>query len=415
MEFKGKIDNETRVRLLDCNQRLTDPARLAALARTRLMDSPREEAFDRLARLAAHMLGVPLTIISLVGDKKQFFKAGYGLPAPYDQLREIPIGDSICRYTLAGEEIHAPDASRDALLMHHPTTEPWGIAAFVSIPMKLPDGTVLGAFCAVDTNIRPWTGRDLELLRELTSSAMTEIQLRMQVDELALERQMREQFVTTLTHDLLNPIGVAKGSVDILAEENVEPALQAKLVRMISDNMDRAEYMIRDLLNVTSVRAGQKLTLNLVDYDLAAVVRSMAEGFKQIPGSSVIIEGPSELRTRGDVTMIRRMLDNLVGNAFKYGAKGQPVTIRYGISGSEQLFVSVHNVGPVIPEESQRQIFEPFGRTATARAGSEKGWGIGLTLVKTFVEAHGGSVQVRSAEGVGTTFTLNLPRSIASV
>jgi K+-sensing histidine kinase KdpD len=409
MEFRGKLHDQTQGRVDDCDVHLKDPARLATLERTGLMDSPREEAFDRLARLAADILKVPLTIISLVGDKKQFFKAGYGLPPPYDELREVPIDASICRYTLSGEEIIASDAAYDSLLMYHPTTEPWGITAFMAIPMKTSDGHVLGAFCAVDDAVRNWTPSEVAIMRDLTASVMTEIHLRMQIDELGAERKLREQFVATLTHDLLNPIGVAKGSADLLRYETNSPEEQQQLLRMIAENMDRAETMIRDLLNVTSVRVGGEILIHPQNCNLAELVRSTVESLTQIHGRNLVVKGPGELHGIFDPLIVRRMIENLVGNAVKYGAKDRPVTIAYDDEG-ESVCISVHNEGEPIAAEYLARIFEPFNRGDITKLGINKGWGIGLALIRAFASAHRGTVHVNSRSGDGTTFIISLPK-----
>ncbi|MBC7658557.1 MAG: GAF domain-containing protein [Chitinophagaceae bacterium] len=175
MQFKGPFEPDTEKRIEASNRVLLDPSRLEALHRTGLMDTGNERAFDRLAHLAAKFLNVPLTIISLVGDKKQFFKAAYGLPSPFDHTREVPIEDSICRYTLYNKPIIASDVTTDPLLMYHPTVKPSGIGAFIAIPMATAEGEILGAFCAVDNKARPWSEQDIYLLTELTESVMTEI------------------------------------------------------------------------------------------------------------------------------------------------------------------------------------------------------------------------------------------------
>ena len=103
MKFLGELDPVATKRTQACNEHLTNPNRLQAIRDTGLMDTPREEAFDRLARLAAQILSVPLTIVSLVDAERQFFKADYGLPSPFKETRTLPIDASLCRYTLSCE------------------------------------------------------------------------------------------------------------------------------------------------------------------------------------------------------------------------------------------------------------------------------------------------------------------------
>jgi GAF domain-containing protein len=248
MKFTGALNPEIKARIEACDSLLHDPKRLDALKRTGLMGTPRELAFDRLAELAARVLRVPLTIVSFIGDKTQFFKASSGMPEPLNTLREIPLDGSICRYTLRGEPIIVADASVDPLLMYHPATKPWGIVAFIALPMITHDGHVLGSFCAVDHQKREWSEDDIYVLRELTASVMTEINLREQVEELKRQQELRDRFVSVLTHDLRTPMTVVKMSSQLILKKIENTQSVTELANRIVQNIDRADKMIQELL-----------------------------------------------------------------------------------------------------------------------------------------------------------------------
>src|SRR5690554_7620699 len=133
MQFSGVLDSTTLKRTQGCNRRLVDPARIKAVNNTGLMDAGRQAAFDRLAQLAAKILNVPLTIVSLVGADKQYFVADYGLPSPFKESRELPIDSSICRYILEGESLISFNALNDSLLKFYTSTGPWGIVTLIVI------------------------------------------------------------------------------------------------------------------------------------------------------------------------------------------------------------------------------------------------------------------------------------------
>jgi signal transduction histidine kinase len=105
---------------------------------------------------------------------------------------------------------------------------------------------------------------------------------------------------------------------------------------------------------------------------------------------------------------IRRVLENLVNNAVKYGSHARPIRISL-LKKSHHIQLRVHNEGPPIPEGEQSKLFHPFQRTVSAQAGPKKGWGLGLTLVKGIAEAHGGRVELKSDYNSGTTFSVLLP------
>jgi signal transduction histidine kinase len=105
---------------------------------------------------------------------------------------------------------------------------------------------------------------------------------------------------------------------------------------------------------------------------------------------------------------LRRVIENLISNAAKYGSPTGPITLTLEKRASE-IDISVHNVGNPLPREELLQLFDPFHRSSTADASPHVGWGLGLTLVRGVAEAHGGRVHVESTPEAGTTFTLSLP------
>lgn len=407
MIFTGELNHSTGKKVEDCDTLLTSPERLKALEATGIMDSPTELAFDRLANLAAKILKVPLTIVSFVSDKKQFFKAAYGLPAPYDTLREVPIDGSICRYTLIGEAIISNDASKDPLLKFHPATKAWGVGAFIALPLTTEEGHSIGAFCAVESHARVWSEEDLEVMRELAAAVMTEINLRSQIEKLKSERLMRETFVAALTHDLRTPLSASKLSAQFLIRSNPESAQVKKAAERISENIDRADYMIQDLLDVSQLNIGEAIPLDITQCDLIKIIkRSLEDLQNESDRFDIIVE--NEISGYWDESAIRRIVDNLASNAVKYGSKDRPISIIVKkIENTVQIMI--HNEGNPINEIDQSSIFEPFHRSVSAARGNQKGWGLGLALVRGLVTGHGGTINLESSLEKGTTFTIIIP------
>jgi signal transduction histidine kinase len=165
------------------SSRLTDPRRLGALRATGLLDSPPEEAFDRLTRLVTRVLHVPVALVTLVDGDRQFFKSCVGLPEMWAARRETPLSHSFCQYTVTtGEPLVIDDAREHPELRDNLAIPDIGIVAYAGIPLKTTDGHTLGTFCAIDTKPRSWTEADLETLRDLAASAATEIELRVALE-----------------------------------------------------------------------------------------------------------------------------------------------------------------------------------------------------------------------------------------
>ncbi|MEA3078387.1 MAG: hypothetical protein QOF60_3295 [Actinomycetota bacterium] len=170
---------------------LTDPARLAALRATGLLDSPAEENFDRLAKLAARLLGAPVALVSLVDDQRQFFKSAIGLAEPTATERETPLSHSFCQHVVTGgEPLVIPDSLDDDRVRGNLAITGLGVRAYAGVPLVGDGGHVLGSFCVIDNEPHKWSDDDIEILEELAASVMTEVELRRAADQ-ARQAQQR--------------------------------------------------------------------------------------------------------------------------------------------------------------------------------------------------------------------------------
>ncbi|HEY9427490.1 MAG TPA: ATP-binding protein [Gemmatimonadaceae bacterium] len=159
---------------------ISDPARLAVLRRTALLDSPPEPEFDRLTEMAASLLRAPIAILSLVERDRQFFKSAVGLDEPLASHRQTPISFSLCAVIVdTGEPLILQDTRTHPLTRDRGAVTELGIASCAGAPVATRDGHVLGAICALDRVPRVWTLRDIETLNTLAASASAEVSLRL--------------------------------------------------------------------------------------------------------------------------------------------------------------------------------------------------------------------------------------------
>jgi signal transduction histidine kinase len=242
----------------------------------------------------------------------------------------------------------------------------------------------------------------------------TQKELETTVHNLETERDMRERFVLALSHDLRTPMTASKLTAQLLKRKYIDPEIMKVSDRIIM-NMDRADSMIRDLLDANLIKAGDPLPIYLEECWIDDVIDSTVSDLVAVHGPRFKIQNEAgKVQGHWDANAIQRLLDNLNANAIKYGAPGSFVTI--GLK-KEQDWVelSVHNQGEPISPKDQKSLFTPYRRTLSARSGGQRGWGIGLTLVKGIAEAHRGSVRVLSNALEGTTFTVRLPINSRSV
>ena len=164
---------------------IQNEVRLEALRRTSLLDSPPEEAFDRLTRMATTVLRVPVALVSLVDCDRQFFKSQCGLSEPLASLRQTPLTYSFCKHAMGSREpLIVVDARKHPEFAHYPGASDLGVIAYAGIPLVTSEGHVLGTFCVVDGQPHDWTEEEIGILRVLATCAMSEIELRRLVDEL---------------------------------------------------------------------------------------------------------------------------------------------------------------------------------------------------------------------------------------
>ena len=152
-------------------------ARLSALQRLGLLDTPPEAAFDRLTRLACRVLRTPVGLVSLVDRDRQFFKSCVGLPEPFASARETPVSHSFCQHVVAtGKPLIVENARTNPLVQLNPAVEELGVVAYAGIPLVTSEGFTVGSFCVIDSRPRSWSFDDVETLQELAGCVMHEVE-----------------------------------------------------------------------------------------------------------------------------------------------------------------------------------------------------------------------------------------------
>ncbi len=177
--------------------------RLAALGRTGLLDSPAEEPFDRLTRLATRVLKTPVALVSLVDRDRQFFKSAAGLPEPWQTRRETPLSHSFCKHVVAlHQPLVIPDARKDPAYRDNPAVRELKIIAYAGVPLTMA-GFDLGAFCVIDDEPRVWSYDEIQTLRDLAECAMREIDLRTRLREMEIAWRDSTARVKQLEHPVI--------------------------------------------------------------------------------------------------------------------------------------------------------------------------------------------------------------------
>jgi signal transduction histidine kinase len=229
-------------------------------------------------------------------------------------------------------------------------------------------------------------------------------------DTLAQQEQTQLRFLAGVAHDLRNPLGALKLSANLLTRGATLPPeekVRQTLTRIVSQ-VEHLNRMVDDLLDRTRIEAGH-LELRLEACDLRGLVSDVVELHRPAsPRHEFELTVPPEpVPIRCDATRLGQVLTNLVSNAVKYSPEGGRIRIRLEREGARAV-LAVSDEGIGIAEEDRQRIFEPFKRSKAPRA-DIPGVGLGLSVARQLVLAHGGDIEVESRLGEGSTFRVRLP------
>jgi signal transduction histidine kinase len=391
------------------------------------------EAADRCARALASSLElaaafeafirevrgfVPFDRIAVVmreGDRLEVLvAAGAGADEVFPPGSSAPAAGSIFETLAAGRVVYRRDM-RDRKHEEEDELVRLGLHSRLTTPL-MSGTTVLGLISFSRRDIDAFTPEEVEfvaLIGRLAATAVQNIRAydaeRRTVEELRRLSALRADFISLVSHDLRSPMAAVIGSAQTLRERwrELTPEHREAFLALIADETSRLAQLIGDVLDTSRIEAGS-FSYTFEDVDLGDLVEeavaTASVGQDEVPVRAAV-NRPLPI-VRGDRLRIRQVLSNLIDNAVKYSSAGDHVDVEVS-SRNGAVLVDVSDRGPGIPSDQHRLIFEKFGRVRSAHM--RPGTGLGLFIARSIAEAHGGSVEVRSAPGEGSTFTLTLP------
>ena len=269
----------------------------------------------------------------------------------------------------------------------------------------------LGAY---DYIPKPFTPDELRLI---TRRGLEKRRLLLETATLRLEKkQMEENFISLVTHELRSPLIAVKQYFDVILDQEISGKLKAKQKEMLgraSERIDGLMKLVNDWLQMMGIKEDE-LDKGFQDFNLKPLLKEAVELLKPLADKSEVALQLKPLdgipRAHGDKITLKHVFLNIISNGITYNRKGGKVTVSVREEGGF-LAVDVADTGMGIPEESLPLIFDQFYRVRGKGTRKLIGTGLGLSIARRIVEAHKGQIKVQSTLGKGSTFTVLLPRA----
>jgi signal transduction histidine kinase len=301
-------------------------------------------------------------------------------------------------------------------------------SAFLVVRLSRPIETIHRAIRSMSDgtagNLAPSGGELLELQALAAaiddtsrSLAAREHELRLQTEKAKEASRHKSEFLAKMSHELRTPLNSIVGFTDLLLAQDAtfDPARRRRFLENVSHSASNLLHLIDDLLDIARIESG-KISFEYRNTDLREVVRRSVESItpmlerKGQPVELIVCDEP--LPVFADARRIEQVLLNLISNANKYSASGEPVSVVARAAGEDcEIVVRDHGVG--IDAADQKRVFADSQQLHRGGPRAE-GAGLGLALARRFIDAHGGSIEVSSSPGEGSAFTIRIPRSSGS-
>lgn len=429
-----------------------DAERISKLKKYQVLNNNEEPAFARLTELAKLFFNMPVVAITFMDEETQYLKSLHGLDGICTTSRKV----AICNYTVLSDEVLVlPDLTEDSRFSQNPlVTEAPYLRFYAGAPIIMQeDGKTyrLGSLCLMDMQAHhDFTDNDADILAQFAAMAADALKLQDQQRHAKHANEMKSEFLANMSHEIRTPMNGIIGMVEMLAETKLS-AEQQEYVDNIKVSNEHLLAIINGILDLSKVESG-KMTIDSIPMNISSLCNEVVSLFAvkaRQRGLTLDYHYTEALSPyiKGDPVRIKQIMVNLVNNAIKFTREGGRVTIdvkhmennpcedKYGNhksicshelqveqashyntddSGSVNhqdmtLCIEVTDTGVGIKPESLEAIFDAYDQANKSTHRLYGGTGLGLSVCKSLVELMGGYIEVDSAVGIGTTFTVLLP------
>lgn len=408
-----------------------DKERVKKLIELNILDTPAEKDFDDIVQLASQICETPISLISLVDDKRQWFKSKVGIDAT-----ETPREWAFCAHAVHNDDLLiVEDATKDERFFDNPlVTENPDIRFYAGYPLRTSDNFALGTLCVID--IIPKTLNEMQIfaLETLANQVVKNIEARVtnkilaeylntiaeKNAELEKANDIKKKLISILSHDLRTPLSNLVNLIYLFENRIISQEETFSIINDLKLGVNVSINLMDNLLtwsmaqsNSESIFIDEFKPSNLVEEQFN-ILKPNAN-FKNINLCNLI---PNDITIEADYKMLEFVIRNLVANAIKF-SENTNIEVYYEneahIENNQIIkydIICIKDYGVGMPDKVKLSLFDWNNKVTTEGTNKEKGTGLGLLISKEFVEKMNGKLEFESELGVGTTFKIKLPTKV---
>ncbi|MCA0428420.1 MAG: HAMP domain-containing histidine kinase [Bacteroidetes bacterium] len=393
-----------------------ESARIKELEFYEILDTGEEEGFNELVSLASAICGTPISLVSLIDEHRQWFKARIGL-----EITETPKELAFCKHAIEGEGLFVvQNALQDDRFKNNPlvTGDP-NIRFYAGMPVTSPNGYNLGTLCVIDRIPRELTEQQKFALQVLANQVMRQIENRKylkKIEEQNLElnriNKQKDKLFGIVAHDLRSPLIGITSLVEAyisgdLTEQEIEPYF-----KKLFHNLEHSIEMMDNLLNWTRTQLKtDRLKPERIDFSelLSGIVRNLEKALDR-KCIQLKVDCQNSTAIFADKSSVEMIFRNLIHNAIKFSNRNSSIEINCQTSDSGKfLVVEVIDFGIGMDKALVDELFTETGPKSSYGTEGEKGTGLGFILIREYLQKNHGKIEVFSEPGKGTRFVVQLP------
>jgi len=384
-----------------------ETSRIDVLRQYEILDTPPDFGLDGMTRLAAHVFGVPISLVTFVDSERIWFKSHFGL-----EEQEVPLEPGFCASAILTDDLYVvEDASVDVKSMANSlVTGKEGIRFYAGMPLKTKEGFNLGTFCIMDRKPRVFSEAEKEILVNISELVLNNLELRQEA-RIAVKHQ--HQILNTTAHDLKNPLSIMPLLADMIMHHKNDPKAIDDIANQIKDAGRRMAGVINDILENAREEAG-RVNLRLQAVNLTSLVTGVVNSNAALAKNKeqqLNLSIEKDCMVYADPRKLTEIVDNLINNAIKYSPLGTAIHVKVKVK-EEFGVIEVRDEGPGLTKDDKKNLYRRFTSLSAQPTGGENSTGLGLSIVKNLVDAHRGFIHATSdGPGTGSTFTVELPLS----